>query len=113
MADKKNFLDFVPVAAREITVVKGGDDDLNHLEVAHKSWADWLAQKLWHRPAVTTVTLEPMGSFIWEQIDGKRSIYEIAGMVSERFGEAAEPLYGRIAAYFKTLERCGYVRWRK
>ena len=53
--------------------------------------------------------LDELGSFIWQRIDGVYTVGELAGPVKEQFGEAAEPLYPRIARYFQVLESYGFV----
>lgn len=113
MNKKGNFLDFVPVIRNGITFIAGKDGQPGWLEIVHGSWADRLAQKLFRRPTRTVVELERFGSFIWENMDGKRSIYELAGMVSQRFGAEAEPLYERIAGYYRMLHKNGYVYWKQ
>ena len=37
------------------------------------------------------------------------TIYDIALLVKEEFGEDAEPLYDRLLAYFRTLQGHGFV----
>ena len=49
--------------------------------------------------------LADFGSFVWQQMDGSRSIYEIGQLVKVQFGEKAEPLYDRLSQYFQTLYR--------
>ena len=54
--------------------------------------------------------LDETGSFLWPLIDGRQTVYELAAPLKERFGEAAEPLYPRIAKYFQILHSYGFVR---
>ena len=79
------------------------------LEVQNRGIANRIAQKLLKKPKISYIHLEEFGSFVWLAIDGKRDITAIGGLVHERFGEKAEPLYGRLAQYFKTLESYGFV----
>ena len=50
-----------------------------------------------------------MGSFIWPLIDGKRTIYDIALLVKEKYGDKAEPLYNRLVQYMRNLEDYGFI----
>ena len=50
-----------------------------------------------------------MGSFIWSLIDGKRTIYDIALLVKEKYGDKAEPLYNRLVQYMRNLEDYGFI----
>ena len=59
------------------------------------------------------ITLEELGSFIWQQIDGEKSILQIGELVQEAFGEKAEPLYERLAQYMKILYGKGFITFCK
>lgn len=101
---KENYLDYVPVCAPEHTW------DLNEknqvvIHVENKGFYNRLAQKLFKRPKVSHISLDDFGSFVWQQMDGKRTIYEIGQLVKVRFGEKAEPLFERLTQYFQTLYR--------
>lgn len=51
------------------------------------------------------------GTFIWPLIDGKRTVTDIAALVKEEFGEAAEPLYPRIIKYFQIVESYHFIKF--
>lgn len=68
-----------------------------------------IAQKLLHKPRITQVHMEKFGSFIWLQLDGQSSVYDIGKKVSDEFGEKAEPLYERLSVYMKQLENCEFI----
>ena len=106
MSKKKNenYLDYVPVCA------PGHSWDCNEkklvvIHVENKGFYNRLAQKLFKRPKVSHITLDEFGSFVWKEMDGKRTIYEIGLLVKGQFGDKAEPLYERLAQYFQTLYR--------
>lgn len=44
------------------------------------------------------------GSYIWEKINGQKTIYEIGKELSKDFGAEIEPLYQRMALFIRTLE---------
>lgn len=79
------------------------------LEIDNKGLMNRIAQKLFKKPKVSFVHLDEMGSFIWPLIDGETDIIRIGELVKEHFGEKAEPLYERLAKYFKILESYGFV----
>ena len=57
--------------------------------------------------------LDEVGSFIWEQIDGRKSVGQIARRLSERFGERIEPAEGRLAQFLQILESNRFIRYRE
>lgn len=105
---KTNFLDFIPKrnSLVEWTADKKG---IVTLAVKNRGFYNHVAQVLFRRPKVSYISLEEFGSFIWRNIDGEKSVYEIGALVKENFGEKAEPLYERLCAYIKTLRRLEYV----
>ena len=70
-------------------------------------------QKLLKKPRITRIDLQGQGNFVWLCIDGKRTVFDIAALVRERFGDEAEPLYDRLVTYMHTLENCGFVVMKK
>jgi hypothetical protein len=79
------------------------------LEIDNKGFFNRVAQKFFRKPKVSYVHLDEMGSFVWPIIDGERDIIAIGELVKEHFGEKAEPLYERLAKYFKILESYGFI----
>ncbi len=80
------------------------------LEIDNKGFFNRVAQKLFKKPKVSYVHLDEMGSFVWPIIDGERDIIEIGELVKAHFGDKAEPLYERLAKYFKILESYGFIQ---
>jgi len=83
------------------------------LEVDNKGIFNRIAQKLLKKPSITFVHLDENGSFVWQTLDGEKTIVEIGVLVKEKFGEKAEPLYERLAKYFQILESYGFVGFNK
>ncbi len=105
---KKNYLDYVPVCAPEHSW------DLNErnlvvIRVENKGFYNRLAQRFFHRPKVSHISLDEYGSFVWQQMDGKRTIIEISHLVRERYGDKAEPLIPRLAKYFRILYQNHFI----
>lgn len=103
-----NFLDRIP-ARKESLVWKKDDSGIVTLEFENTGFYNRLAQKFFKRPAVSYVHLDEMGSFIWQHIDGEKTIIELGTIVKEKYDEKAEPLYERLSKYIQILESYGYV----
>ena len=48
-------------------------------------------------------TLDRVGSFVWMQCDGARTVEDIADRMREEFGEDIEPVYERLKLFFRQL----------
>ena len=105
-----NYLDLIP---EKNSSLKWHTDlkDRVILEVENTGIMNKIAQNLFNKPRFTKVHLDANGSFIWPLIDGKRTVADIAVLVKEQFGEAAEPLYPRIIKYFQIVESYHFIRF--
>ena len=107
-----NYLDYIPVY-NESNRFETGEDGIITIFAENKGFFHSLAQKFLKKPRFSQIHLDEMGSFILPLIDGQRSVYDIAQLVKEHFGEQAEPLYNRLVTYMAMLENCGFVSFRK
>ena len=107
----KNYLEFVP--QRRIERYSTHDSGVITLEIENKGVFNRVAQKLFKKPKISYIHLDEMGSFVWPLIDGERNITDIGVFVKEHFGEKAEPLYERLAKYFRVLESYGFIKFKK
>lgn len=110
--DDKNYLDLIPVRSGKISFETDENGQVTIL-VENKGIINTLMQKLLKKPRITRIDLQGQGNFVWLCIDGKRTVFDIAALVRERFGDEAEPLYDRLVTYMHTLENCGFVVMKK
>jgi len=79
------------------------------LEIENK----WILRRILGFPKSSTVSLDELGSFVWQQIDGNINIEEIGRRVEERFGERSNPVYERLMKYFKILRSYHFIDWNR
>ena len=108
MSKDKNFLDYVFKIPKDLTWVCS-DEGVVTVDMENKGFSNRVAQKFFHRPKVSHIKLEGMGSYIFQCVDGKSTVYDIGQLVKEKFGKEAEPLYERLSVYMKQLETFGFV----
>lgn len=111
MRKKENYLDNIPVINGDI--VWEEHNGLVTVKQQHKGFYAAIAQKVFKTPKHSKIDLDRFGSFVWLQIDGKRSIFEIGKLVSKEFGKDAEPLYERLSKYFYTLKDVNFITLKK
>lgn len=109
MANKENFLDRIYKINNDLTWTQSESGEVI-VEMENKGFTNRIAQRFFKKPAVSKITLEGMGSFIWNCIDGHRSVYDIGLLVHDKYGDEAEPLYERLSVYVKQLEQVGFVK---
>ena len=107
----ENLLDKIPAMSTKLKWDKDAGGNVT-LYIENKGIANRIAQKLFKKPGITQIHLEGIGNFVWPLIDGKTDVYEIGKAVKEHFGDEAEPLYERLAKYFKMLADYGFITWK-
>ena len=111
MKEKKNYIDNIP----KINDMKWdvSEDGIVEITVENKGFYNTIAQKLFKRPRYSFIKLDEYGSFVWQQIDGKKSIYEIGKELGNKHKGASNQLYERLSKYFGILERNKYIVFEK
>ena len=107
---QENYLEFIPAISEK----NSWDEDETGkvtIHMVHRGFYAWIAQRFFHRPRVSHIDLDAMGSFIFQRIDGKRTVGEIAELVKAEFGKDAEPLYDRLVKYMQILRNNGFIRY--
>ena len=104
----ENFLDYIPVVS-EKNSWDADESGKVTIHMVHRGFYAWIAQKFFHRPRVSHIDLDEMGSFIFQRIDGQRTVGQIAELVKAEFGQEAEPLYDRLVKYMQILRNNGFI----
>ena len=104
----ENYLEKIPVKSDAIGWSKDENGAVS-LEIENKGAFNRIAQKFLKKPKVSYIHLDENGSFVWLQIDGEKNILKIGEAVKAHFGDAAEPLYERLAQFVKTLEAYRFI----
>lgn len=105
---KDNFLDYIP---KRNALYHWEMNQNKHVEVSvlNRGFYNRVAQLLFRRPKISNIELDDLGSFIWQEMDGQKSIYEIGTAVKAKFGKKAEPLYERLCEYIKILHNNRFI----
>lgn len=103
-----NLLDLIPRQSQKYRSEVDEEGKVT-IFVENKGPFNFIAQKLFKKPRFTQIHLEEFGSFIWQQIDDKKTVKQIADLMHEQFGEKSEPLYPRISMYIKTLVNYEFI----
>ena len=83
------------------------------IDKENKGFFAKIAQKMLHKPKVSHIHLDEMGSFIWKSIDGEKTVGQISENLEEKYGDRANPLYERTSRYFNNLYGYGFIKWKK
>lgn len=106
----ENYLDYVPVTNPKNNWEE--KDGIVTIHMIHRGFYAKIAQKFFHVPRVSNIDLDGYGSFLWKQIDGKRTVGELAVQMKAQFGKEAEPLYDRLVRYVQILRNNDFILFR-
>lgn len=106
----ENFLERKPMRKQEIHWTKNDEGSVT-LEIENRGVANKLAQWLLHKPKVSYIHLDEIGSFIWPLLDGKQNLIEIGEKLTKAFGEQCNPVYERLAEYIRILDSYQLILW--
>ena len=109
---KGSFLDFIPAINPDYT---WGVKNKKRVTVymVNKGFFNRVAQIFFNRPKVSQIDLDEYGSYLWINIDGRRTIEELAELMEEQFGEKVEPLYNRLVKYMRILRNNKFINLNK
>lgn len=110
MAKKKNnnYLDFIPIMNPKNDWSQD-EQGIVTIHMVHRGFYAAIAQKFFHSPRVSHIKLDEYGSFLWKEIDGKRTVGQLAQRMKEQFGQQAEPLYDRLVHYMQILRNNQFI----
>lgn len=110
MKDNKkiNYLDFMPMIAEGI--VAWEEEERIVVRISHKGMLHWISNRLYRTPKESNISLDQYGSYVWKQMNGKNSIYDIAMAMKQEFGAEAEPLYERLVSFISLLEQNKFIK---
>lgn len=109
MAKKKeNFVDYIP-KRNALYEWELNSRNLAEVLVANRGMYNRIAQLLFKKPKISRIELDEMGSFIWQEMDGRKTVYEIGTAVKAKFGNKAEPLYERLCEYIQILHNNRFI----
>ena len=106
-----NYLEKVPMRPDGMDW-KADEQGIVTLYIKNKGLFNRIAQKFFKKPKVTQIHLDAMGSFVWPLLDEEKNIIKLGELVKEHFGEEAEPLYPRLAEYFRRLDSYHFIQWK-
>lgn len=107
----ENYLDRIPVRIDSIPW-DTDENGLVTLKVYNKGAMNKFAQVFFRKPEISYIHLDKNGSFVWPLIDGEKNIIEIGKDVEAHFGEEANPLYERLAQFFRILDNNNFITWK-
>ena len=97
--DPRNLLELRPV--RLIEHRMEGDLVVVQIPRFRSRWMGWLQRRL--KKPCFQLHLDKIGSAVWLGCDGESTVAAIGKRLQERFGDEIEPLWDRLALFFRQM----------
>lgn len=110
-AERENYLERYPMRAEKFEWFADKRGFVT-LKIENIGLFHWIAQKLLGKPRFQYVHLDKLGSFVWTIMDGEKDMIALGKLVGEEFGDEAEPLYERLASFFRILDSYSFICWK-
>ncbi len=104
-----NFLELIPERAYEWVEQENGRVSILVPKYGTSRLGLWLARRL-KKPYIF-IKLDEVGTAVWLACDGRTTIRQIGIQLQQRFGDQIEPVYERMAIFFRALDREKLIRW--
>lgn len=98
----RNYFDLVPIINKENTWIIN-EDNIVVIKADYKGIVNKFAIKYLKKPKIREIELDGYGSFVWQKINGTRTIFDIINAISEELGEEKELAEKRAAMFFEML----------
>ncbi|MBQ3584679.1 MAG: PqqD family protein [Lachnospiraceae bacterium] len=108
----KNYFDLIPIINMENTW-EINEQNVVVIQVQKKGFLNRMAVRFFNRSDKVEIELDGYGSFVWQKINGQKSISEIVEEISKELGEEIELAAKRAAMFFEMLRMHRLIQFLK
>ncbi|MGB6127845.1 MAG: PqqD family protein [Psychrilyobacter sp.] len=108
--DEENFLDIIPVKLH--LDCKKQDGNI-HLVFTHITLLQIFLRWMTKKSNVSTLELDGLGSLVWENIDGKNTIYEIINILLKIEEDRYESMQQRVFMFIRILKNRKIIAFKE
>lgn len=90
-----------------------GEDGCIVVDVENKGVHHRIAQKFWHKPKVSHISLDCYGSALWKLMDGRHTVYDIVQHMKQQFPEEKDRMLDRVVTFLGTLYNNRFIIKKK
>jgi hypothetical protein len=106
---EENFLDIVPV---KLHLDYKKQDGNIHLVFTHDGFIQKFLRWMTKKKKISTLELNGLGTVVWENIDGKNTIYEIINILLKEEEDSYESMQERVFRFIRLLKNKKYIDFK-
>ncbi len=108
---ERNLLDLIPEKLCQATT-----DEEGKVTILAPRFKSKLGQKLFEplvKNKYVKIHLDEIGTFVWNEIDGEKDVFELSELLKKEFGEKVEPVYDRIGKFIAIMKVNGFIKLKE
>ncbi|MTI65318.1 MAG: PqqD family protein [Firmicutes bacterium] len=107
-----NLFDYIPVKNQRYN---WRENDKGLITIIHQRDGifDKIMQRVFNTPKEVKIDLDHIGSEVWRNIDGEKTINDIKVNLKERFNERIDSVNERLIKYIKILNNSDFIKFKK
>lgn len=98
-----NYLDLILIPHPECSWSVKKDGSIV-IDMIHKGFFHGIAQKFFHKPRVSHISLDTYGTTLWKALDGTNSVFTVIHIMEEAFPNEKERMTDRVITFLHTLQ---------
>ena len=104
-----NYMDIVYTPSEKLTFEEN-EEGLVVLRVENRGFFNTIAQKFFHKPRFSNISLDKYGTVVWKCFDDKNSVNDIIEKMKAAFPEEADRMLDRTVHFLRILAVNDYIK---
>lgn len=108
--NSQNYLDYIPVKNPDIEF----ETAENGKVTVYIEWTGFyhrIAQKFFHRPRVSDIKMDDLGSFVWLAIDDEKDVHQLSKELEKKYPKMEKSL-SRLIKFLEILHDNRLIHWK-
>ena len=104
-----NYMDIVYTRSEKLTFDEN-EEGLVVLNVENRGFFNTVAQKFFHKPRFSHISLDKYGTVVWKCLDGNNSVNDIVEKMKESFPDETDRMLDRTVHFLRILVVNDYIK---
>jgi hypothetical protein len=106
---EQNFYDLIPERNRNFEKLENGLIAVMQPKFQNRLLVKYLVPRL-KKPFIV-IHLDEIGSHLWQNCDGQKTIRQLAESLQQDFGEKVDPVFDRVILFFQKLYNLQLIKY--
>ena len=108
---EQNYFEQIPIRS-QVRPWTEDESGMVVIDVENKGLANRIAQRFFHKPKVSHISLDQYGTVVWKQMDGTHSVNDIIEMMKKEFPDEKDRMLDRVVTFLATLQAHEFILMR-